>query len=116
MEEANSGCPLFLISFEVFNYSVHNYLVYFGAAANVMSLSIAKKMNARWSETSAKIIQLDRTSTLAIGELRDVIIRLSHDNQVLQCINIVVVDILEAYGLLLSKDWSSKLDGYFAID
>jgi hypothetical protein len=28
----------------------------------------------------------------------------------------VVVDIPEAYGLLLSKDWSQKLQGYFATD
>lgn len=63
-----------------------------------------------------RIIQLDRTSLLAIGELRDMIIRLSYDSGVHQCINIVVVDIPEAYGLLLSKDWSNKLDGYYATD
>jgi len=28
----------------------------------------------------------------------------------------VVVGIPEAYGLLLSRDWSSKLDGYFSTD
>lgn len=80
-------------------------------AANVMPLSIANKINAQWSETSARIIQLDRTSVLAIGELRDVIIRLSHDSQVHQCIKIIIVDIPEAYGLLLNKDSSNKLDG-----
>jgi len=81
-----------------------------------MPLSIVKNINARWSETSAQIIQLDRTSVPTIGELRDVIIQLSHDSQVHQCINIVVVDIPEAYSLLLKRDWSSKLDGYFGTD
>ena len=28
----------------------------------------------------------------------------------------MVVDIPEAYGLILSRDWSEKLNGYFAID
>ena len=74
MEEENSGCPPFLLYFEVFNYNVHNCLVDFGAVANVMPLSIAKKINVQWSETSARIIQLDRTSVPTIGELRDVII------------------------------------------
>lgn len=113
MEDANSSCPPFLLSFEVFNYNVHNYLVDFGVVANVMSISIAKKINAQWSKTSTRIIQLDRTSVPAIGELRDVIIQLSYGSQVHQCINIVFVDIPEAYGLLLSRDWSTKLDGYF---
>jgi len=116
MEEENSSCPPFLLSFEVFNYYVHNCLVDFGAAANVMSFSIAKKINARWSETFSRIIQLVRTSVPAIGELQDMIIQLSHDSRVHQCINIVVVGIPEAYGLLLSKDWSNKLEGYFATE
>ena len=30
-----------------------------------------------------------------------------------QVIDIIVVDILEAYGLLLSRDWFEKLNGYF---
>lgn len=51
-----------------------------------------------------------------VGELNNVIIRLSSDSRVHQCIDIVVVDIPEAYGLLLSRDWSSKLQGYFSTD
>jgi len=116
MEEVNSGFPPFLLSFKVFNYDVHNCLVDSGMAANVMLLSIAKKINARWSEKSARIIQLDRTSITTIGELQDMIIQLSHDSRVHQCINIVVLDIPEAYSLLLSRDWFGKLDGYFSID
>jgi len=46
MEEENSSFPPFLLSFEVFNCNVHNYLVDCGMAGNVMSLSIAKKINA----------------------------------------------------------------------
>ena len=45
MEEENSGCPPFLLSFESFNYNVHNYLVDSSAATNVMPLSISKKIN-----------------------------------------------------------------------
>lgn len=104
MEEANFVCPPFLISFEIFNCNVHNCMVDSGTTANVMPLSIAKNINAQWSKTSAQIIQHDRTSVLAIGELRNVIIRLSHDGRVHQCINIIVVDIPEAYGLMLSRD------------
>ena len=33
-----------------------------------------------------------------------------------QFIDIVVADIPEAYGLVLSWDWSTKLNGYFASD
>jgi hypothetical protein len=33
-----------------------------------------------------------------------------------QVIDIIVVDIPKAYGLLLSRDWSEKLNGYFSTD
>ena len=48
--------------------------------------------------------------------MEDVMIRLSTDERVCQFIDIMVADILEAYGLMLSRDWYAKLDAYFSID
>lgn len=46
------------------------------------------------------ITQLDKSIVEDIGELNNVIIHFSFDHGVHQCINIVIMDILEAYGLL----------------
>ena len=43
-------------------------------------------------------------------------IRLYSNENVCQFIDIVVANIPEAYGLVLSWDWSAKLNGYFASD
>ena len=51
-----------------------------------------------------------------IGEMEDVLVRLSSNDKVCQFIDIVVADIPEAYGLVLSRDWSAKLNRYFASD
>jgi len=51
-----------------------------------------------------------------INELNQVTIRLSSNPKVCQVINILVADILEFYGLILSRDWLEKLHGYFATD
>ena len=51
-----------------------------------------------------------------IGEMEDVLIQLSSNEKVCQFIDIVVADIPKAYGLVLSRDWSVKLNGYFASD
>ena len=48
-----------------------------------------------------------------MGELKDVMIRLSSNSKVHQVINVILVDILEAYGVILSRDWSEKLNVYF---
>ena len=49
-----------------------------------------------------------------MGELKDVMIRIATHPMFVQVIDIIVVDIPEAYGLLLRRDWSEKLDRYFS--
>jgi ribonuclease HI len=108
--------PPFLLTFEIFNTNVHNCMVDSGASSNVMPWSVCQKINAEVEPSSLKIIQLDRTDVKVIGELKNVLIRLSSNPKVHQVIDIILVDIPEVYGLFLSRDWSEQLHGYFATD
>ena len=81
-----------------------------------MPLLVCKKIIGKPKPSTWKVIQLDRTNVEVIGEMEDVLIRLSSNEKVCQFIDIVVADIPEAYGLVLSRDWSAKLNGYFASD
>jgi hypothetical protein len=87
-----------------------------GVSSNVMPWSVCQNINAEVQPSSLKIIQLDRTSVKVIGELRNVLIRLSSNPKVHQVIDIIFVDIPEVYGSFLSRDWSEQLHGYFATD
>ena len=78
----------FLLSFNIFNHNVHNCLVDSGEAANVMSLSVCKRINGQPMPSTGKIIQLDRTTVKVVGEMNDVLIRLVADERVCQFINI----------------------------
>ena len=49
-----------------------------------------------------------------MGDLKEVVIMLSSNPKIFQVIDIVVVDIPEAYGLLLSSDQSLNINGYFS--
>ena len=111
-----SQTPPFLLSFDIFNKNVHNFLVDLGASLNVMPYSVYKKLNAQPQICKTKIIQLDWSHVKVFGELNDVLIPLSLNSKVHQTIDIIVVDIPKAYGVILSRDWSSKLNGYFATD
>ena len=59
---------------------------------------------------------MDRYHVKVKEELRDVMIRLSSNSKVHQVIDVIVVDIPKSYGVILSRDWSTKLNGYFATD
>jgi hypothetical protein len=108
--------PPFLLTFEIFNRNVHNCMVDSGKSSNVMPWSVCQKINAEVEPSSLKIIQLDRTDVKVMGELKNVLIRLSSNPKVHQFIDIIVVDIPEVYGMFLSRDWSEQLHGYFAMD
>jgi hypothetical protein len=112
----HKNVPPFLLTFEIFNKNVHNCMVDSGASSNVMPWSVCQKINAEVEPSSLKIIQLDRTDVKVIGELKNVLIRLSSNPKVHQVIDIIVVDIPEVYGMFFSRDWSEQLHGYFATD
>ena len=104
----------FLLTYEIFNYNVHNCLVDSGAIVNVMPLSVCKQINGQPKPTTRQVLQLDKTTVKVIGEMEDVLIRLFTYERVCQYIDIVVGDISDAYGLVLSWDWSARLEEYFA--
>jgi ribonuclease HI len=87
-----------------------------GASSNVMPLSVCQKINVEVKPSDMKIIQLDRTNVMVVGELKYVLIRLSSNPKVHQVIDIVIADIPEVYGMFLSRDWSQQLNGYFSTD
>ena len=113
---SRSHTPPFLLTYEVFNKNLHNCLVDSGASSNILPKSICAKLNAQSQKSAVHIVQLDRSQVEVIGELNQVTIRLSSNPKVCQVIDILVADIPEFYGLILSRGWSEKLHGYFATD
>jgi hypothetical protein len=81
-----------------------------------MSFKVSEKLNFKLEGYDIQIIQLDRTRVKIIGEVNNILIRLSSNPKVHQTIDIIVVDIPNIYGILLSRDWYVVLDGYFSID
>ena len=53
---------------------MHKCLVESGAFADVMPLSVCKRINGQPTPFVGKIIQLDRTSVKVVGEMNDVLI------------------------------------------
>ena len=92
--------PAFLLTFEIFNYNMHNCLVDCGASVNFMPLLVCKHINGQPKMTTRQVVKLDRTTIKMIGEMEDVLIHLSADERVCQYIDIVVADIPDAYGLV----------------
>ena len=102
----NPFVPPFLLTFKVFNRNLHNCLVDSRMSSNVMPLVFCNKVGVVPLKSDNHVIQLDRTQIKVMGDLQYMMIRIATHPNFMQVIDIIVVDIPEAYGLLLSRDWS----------
>lgn len=105
-DRSNSYTPPFLLTFEILNKNVQNYLVDLGASSNIMPYSVCLKLNMSPQKYAVHIVQLNGTKVNVMGEMNSVLIRLSSNPIVYKIIDILVVDIPYFYGLILSRDWS----------
>ena len=106
----------FLVFVRIFGKMLHNCLIDSGATSNVMPLDMCRRFGLIPLQTKKKVTQLDKIEVLVMGELNNIHMQLASDPRVQSCIDISVVDIPEGYGMLLSRDWTRKLNGYIAID
>jgi hypothetical protein len=74
------------------------------ASSNVMPLKVCEKTNVKLEEFDIQIIQLHKTQVKVIGELTNFLIMMYSNPEIHQTIDIVVVDIPDTYGMLLSRD------------
>jgi hypothetical protein len=74
------------------------------ASSNVMPLKFYEKLKVDPEQSDIQIRQLDRTRVKVIGELKNVLIRMSSNTKIHQTIDIIVVDIPDTYGMLLIRD------------
>ena len=105
--------PPFILTFEILYQNVHNTLVDSRISSNVMPYSIFKKLNVEPKMSKTKIIQLCRSHVKVFGELKYVLIYIASNSKIHQTIDIIVFDIPKAYGVIVSRDWSAKLNRYF---
>ena len=103
-DKSISQTPPFLLTYEIFNKNVHNCLIDSGASSNIMPRKVCTKLNITPQKTSLHIVQLDRTKVEVIVEMLSVSIGLSSNTRVSQVIDILVADIPDFYGLILSRD------------
>lgn len=81
-----------------------------------MPYSICLKLNTSPQNFVVHILQLDRTKVKVLGEINSVIIIISSNVKLYEIIDVLVDDIPDFYSLILTRDWSKKLHGYFSTD
>ena len=92
-ERFKSHTPPFLLTFEIFNKNLHNYLVDSRASSNILPRTVCAKFNVQPQKSVVRIVQLDQSQVEFVGELNQATIKLSSNPKKIQVIDIIIVDI-----------------------
>lgn len=77
-----------------------------------MPLSVCSALGLTPTKTNQKVTQLDKSEVTVVGELNNIHMQLIADPRIQMYIDIQVVEIPGAYGMLVSRDWTRVLNGW----
>jgi len=81
-----------------------------------MPLGVCKKLGLNLAKSDKKVVQLDKSEVKVVGELLNIYMQVASEPRVQYFMDIQAVDIMDVYGILLSRDWSRSLNGYMTIN
>lgn len=108
--------PPFLVTMRVAGKTLHNCMMDSGAGVNIMPYKICQALNMSIVESPQGITQLDETPIRVVGMIHDLRIQIASEPRIIRDVDLQVVNIPPKYGMLLSRNWSSTLNGYWSMD
>jgi hypothetical protein len=88
----------------------------FRASANVMSLKVMKQLGLQTTRPYGNFGGIDSRKVKLYGLIEDVEVYLWDSPHTSLIMNIVVIDVPYAWGILLSRSWSTTLGGFLGMD
>jgi hypothetical protein len=106
----------FLISLMVNDLWLHNCMLDSGAPTNVMTLQVMNQLGLKITRPYRNVCEIDSRVIKVCGLIKDLEVRLVDYPEVPFVMDVVVIDVLDAWGILLSKDWVATLGGSLQMD
>jgi ribonuclease HI len=107
--DLDPGVPPFYISVLIFDFVLHNCVADTGARHNVMPLRVMRRLGLECTGPCKDLLALDSRTVETIGYIKDLPIAYDQAPEVSMLINVIVADIPEAYGMLLGREWSTRV-------
>ena len=78
-------------------------MLYFGASANVMSLKVMKQLSLKTTHPYGNFCGIDSKKVKAYGLIEHVEVYLEYFPHIGLIMNLVVIDVRDAWGMILSR-------------
>jgi hypothetical protein len=86
------------------------------ASTNVMPLKVMKQLGLKTTRPYKNVCGIDSKKVKVYGLIEDVEVYLHDFPHISLIMNIVVIDVPDAWGMLLSRSWSTTLGGFLSMD
>ena len=106
----------FYVSLIVNDRLLHNCMLDSGASSNVMTKKVMEQLNLRVSRPYHNICSMDSKRIEVCGIIKDLQVFLAAYTDRIMTMDIVVIDVPDAWGMLLSRKWASDLGGSLQMD
>jgi len=111
LDADNKDHQPFFITLLVNGYKLNNCMLDSGASACVMTKRVMEQLNSRVSRSYYNICGMDSKKIEVHGLIKDLQVHLSVYPDIMIVMDIVVVDVPDAWGMLLSRKWAFDLEG-----
>jgi len=115
-KKINGGVSPFYVSLNIHDKVLHNEMFDSGASHNLMPRSVMEKLDLDITRPYKDLFSFDSSQVRCLGLIKDLCVSLVQYPTKTVLMDVVVVDIPPKYGMLLSRFWGAKLQGYLQLD
>ena len=108
-DEKIDASPPFYISLNVHDKLLHNCLLNFGASHNLMPKVVMEKLGLDITKTYHDLYSYESKRVKCLGVIKVWVVTLMQVPMKSVVMDIVVVDILATFGMLLSRSWKKEM-------
>jgi hypothetical protein len=87
-----------------------------GASSNVMTRKVMEQLNLRISRPYHNVCAMDSREIKVHGLIKDLQVHLAVYPDISVLMDVVVIDVPDAWGMLLSRKWAASLGGSLQMD
>jgi hypothetical protein len=116
VEDRDESCPLFYISLNIHEKTLHNCLFDSGASHNLMLKAVMNELGLEITKSYHDLFSFDSRKFKCLGMIKDLVVTLTQASMKTMVMDIVVVDIPPKFGCLLSRSWMKRLGGTLQMD
>jgi hypothetical protein len=108
--------PHFFVSLEINDQWLHNCMYDSGASSNIITKGIMKRLGLKITRLYQNVCAMDSREIETHGITIDLPIKLSFRPEFAFKMDVLVIDVSNAWGVLLSRKWGAHMGGFLNMD